>query len=231
MRLYRLAALAAAALLSVGGGNAAPANWTTTVRVTPAGSHVLGNPAAAHQLTEYISYTCNHCAAFDREASDPLKVYFVMPGKLSVEVRHLVRDPIDLTAAMLTHCGAPGKFFGNHTAFLRSQSRWIAGANRATPAQQARWTSGDPAARRRAIANDFGFYAIMQGRGYDRPSADRCLGDNAMAQRLAEQTAEAGRLGIRGTPGFLLNGDVLAGTHDWKTLQVLLKAKVAAPSP
>ena len=62
-------------------------------------------------------------------------------------------------------------------------------------------------------------------------AADRCLGDNAMAQRLAAQTAEARRLGISGTPGFLLNGDVLAGTHDWKTLQVQLKARVADPTP
>jgi protein-disulfide isomerase len=231
MRFARLAAFAAAVLLPVAGGNAAPANWTTTVQVTQSGSHVLGNPAAPTKLTEYISYTCNHCAAFDREASDPLKLYYVMPGKLSVEVRHLVRDPIDLTAAMLTHCGAPGKFFGNHTTFLRGQAKWIARANGASPAQQARWTTGEPAARLRSIASDFGFYTIMQGRGYDRPAVDRCLGDTAMAKRLAEQTADAARLGINGTPGFLLNGEVLAGTHDWATLQTQIKARVTPPAP
>ncbi len=231
MRLIKLAAFAAGILLSVGSAGAAPSNWNTTVRVTPSGSHVLGNPAAMIKLTEYISYTCSHCADFDRAANDPLRLYFVMPGKVSVEVRHLVRDPIDLTVAMLTNCGAPGKFHGNHTAFLRSQSRWIAIASAASSAQQARWTNGDPSARRRAIASDFGFYAILQGRGYDRPAADRCLADNAMAQRLAQQTAEAARLGINGTPAFLLNGEVLAGTHDWETLQTQLKARVTAPSP
>ena len=107
MRIVKLAAIAAAMLLPIAGGHAAPANWTTTVAVTPSGGHVLGNPAAAHKLTEYISYTCPHCAQFDREASDPLRIYYVMSGKLSVEVRHFVRDPIDLTVAMLTNCGAP----------------------------------------------------------------------------------------------------------------------------
>ncbi len=231
MRVTRLAALTAGILLSGGSAGAAPSNWNATVRVTPSGSHVLGNPAATIKLTEYISYTCSHCADFDRVANDPLRMYFVMPGKLSVEVRHLVRDPIDLTVAMLTNCGAPGKFHGNHTAFLRSQSRWIAIASTASAGQQSRWTAGNAAARRRAIASDFGFYAIMQGRGYDRPAADRCLADNAMAQRLAQQTAEAARLGIDGTPGFLLNGEVLAGTHDWETLQTQLKARVTAPPP
>jgi protein-disulfide isomerase len=229
MRLTRLAALALAALLSLGAGKPVPRNWNTAVQVTPGGSHVLGDPAAL-RLTEFISYTCPHCARFDREANDPLRLYFVMPGKLSVEVRHLVRDPIDLTAAMLTNCGAPAKFFGNHTAFLRGQERWIAAAGRANEAQQVRWTSGDMAARRRAIANDFGFYQIMIGRGYDRPSIDRCLADNAMAQRLARQTSEAATLGVNGTPSFLLGGELLAGTHDWQTLQVQLKARIAPPA-
>ncbi len=231
MRPINLAAFGAGVLLSVGSVDAAPSNWNATVRLTPSGGHVLGNPAAAIRLVEYISYTCTHCAEFDRAANDPLRLYFVMPGKVSVEVRHLVRDPIDLTVAMLTNCGALRKFHGNHTAFLRNQSRWITIASVASPAQQTRWTNGDQSARRRAIASDFGFYAIMQGRGYDRPAADRCLADNAMAQRLAQQTAEAGRLGIDGTPSFVLNGEVLAGTHDWETLQTQLKARVTAPSP
>src|SRR5258707_7247642 len=162
MRPIRSAALAAAALLSIGAAKPIPGNWNATVSVTPSGSHLLGNPRAALKLTEYISYTCPHCAHFDREASDPIRMFYVAPGKVSVEVRHLVRDPIDLTVAMLTNCGAPAKFFGTHTAFLRGQANWIANANGASPAQQARWTSGDQAARLRAIASDFGFYTIME---------------------------------------------------------------------
>ncbi len=226
MRLMHLAALAAAAVLAIGAGKPAPRNWNTVVQVLPSGSHLLGNPAAA-RLTEYISYTCPHCAHFDSDASDPLRLYFIMSGKLAVEVRHLVRDPIDMTVAMLTNCGARSKFFGNHTAFLRSQDRWIVAADNASDAQQARWTNGEQTARRRAIANDFGFYAIMGARGYDRPSIDRCLADNAMAQRLAAQTSEAAGLGVQGTPSFLLDGELLAGTHDWQTLQVQLKARTA----
>ena len=225
MRLIRLAAIAAAALLSLAATKPAPGNWTARVAVTPSGSHVLGNPAAELKLSEYISYTCPHCANFDREASDRLRIYMVAQGKLSVEVRHLVRDPIDMTAAMLTNCGPPAKFFQNHTAFLRGQSRWLATANTAGPAQQARWSSGDQRTRLRAIANDFGFYAIMAVRGYDRATVDRCLADGAMAQKLAAQTSEAARLGVNGTPSFLLNGELLAGTHDWQSLKAQLDAR------
>jgi protein-disulfide isomerase len=230
MRLIRFAAMALSllpgALLSIAATREVPGNWNGQVAVTPSGSHVLGNPAAQIKLSEYISYTCPHCAHFDEEASDRLRIYGIAQGKLSVEVRHLVRDPIDLTVAMLTNCGPPGRFFANHTAFLRSQSRWMALANRATPAQQTRWTTGTQKSRLQSIATDFGFFAMMEQRGYDQMSVERCLADPAMAQKLAAQTAEATRLGVEGTPSFLINGALLAGTHDWASLKPQLDARM-----
>jgi protein-disulfide isomerase len=47
-----------------------------------------------------------------------------------------------------------------------------------------------------------------------------------MAQKLAAQTSEAARLGIDGTPSFLLNGALLAGTHDWATLKAQLDTRL-----
>lgn len=225
MRLIRYAAMMLA-LLSVAATKPVPGNWNARVEVTPSGSHVLGNPAAPIKLSEYISYTCPHCAHFDQEASDRLRVYGVSPGKVSVEVRHLVRDPIDMTVAMLTNCGPSSRFFANHTAFLRSQSQWMAAANGASPAQESRWTNGTLKARMQAIATDFGFFTIMERRGYDRMSVERCLADPVMAQKLAAQTAEASRLGVDGTPSFLLNGVLLAGTHDWASLKAQIDARM-----
>lgn len=225
MRVMKIAGLAVAALFSLAAARPA-GDWNARIAVTPAGSHIIGNPAAALKLVEYISYTCSHCAHFDRTAGDPLRLFYVTPGTLSIEVRHLVRDPIDLTVAMLTNCGPPGKFSQNHTAFLRRQESWLARANGAGAAQQARWSTGDGLARRRAIADDFGFYPIMLARGYDRPTVDRCLGDEATARRLAEQTRAAVALGVQGTPSFALNDELLAGTHDWPALQVHLKARM-----
>jgi protein-disulfide isomerase len=225
MRVKRMTLLIAAALLVTAAGKPAAGNWLGTLFVTPSGSHVQGNPNAPLKLIEYISYTCNHCAQFDREATDRMRAFMVQPGKLSIEVRHLVRDPIDMTVAMLTNCGPANKFFLNHSAFLRSQGTWIAAANRSTATQRQRWSTGDNAARFRAIAGDFKFYAIMATRGYDRLAVDRCLADPAMARKLAAQTEAASQLGITGTPSFLLNGELLSGTHDWQSLKLQLEAR------
>jgi len=200
--------------------------WASTVRVTPSGSHLIGNPAAAIKIVEYISYTCPHCSHFQTQAEAPMREQYLPGGKVSVEVRHLVRDAVDMTAALLANCGAPARFLGNHNAFLIGQPRWIAGYANSTDAQRKRWETGPYPVRMKAMASDLGFYGIMAKRGYTRAQADACLADPAMAKRLTAQTQEAGRLGIEGTPGFLINGLLLTGTYDWATLESQLQVRL-----
>jgi protein-disulfide isomerase len=221
----RLAMLAGAALLLAA---AAPktVGWNYTVTLTPAGGHVLGNPAAKVKLVQYVSYTCPHCAEFEVQSDGPLRLGYIASGKVSSELRHFLRDPVDLTVAMLTNCGAKEKFFLNHSAFMRSQKVWIGRIASSSEAQRIRWTSGTLSARTRAVATDFKFYEIMASRGYDRTSTDRCLADTAMAQRLAKQTEEGNKLGVSGTPAFAIDGALLLATHDWALLRPQIDARM-----
>lgn len=229
MKLRKLFALALAAGLSIAAGKPAVRNWNTVVTVTPSGSHVLGNPDAQVKLIEFVSYTCPHCHEFELNSESALRVGYVAPGAVSVEVRHLVRDPVDLAVALLTNCGPPAKFFMNHTAFMRGQPKWIQPLVAAGQLQQSRWTTGAFAARMRYIATDFGFYDIMRSRGYERQAVDRCLADEAKARKLADMTADAGKLGVSGTPSFLLNGLLLAGTHNWASLEPQIRVRMQQP--
>ena len=210
--------VAAAALL----GGATRANWDAEVVRTESG-HRVGNPEAKVKLIEFFSYTCPHCAQFAREGEGALKLAYVAPGRLSIEYRHLIRDPVDLTVGLLVNCGAPAKFPGNHSAFILGQPRWIGPLARATQAQQQRWRTPG-ATGRRAIASDFGFYPIMERRGYRRTEVDRCLADEATARKLAETSArEWDRPGIDATPSFAINNVVMPGTHSWSELERQLK--------
>ncbi|WP_347301965.1 thioredoxin domain-containing protein [Croceibacterium sp. TMG7-5b_MA50] len=223
-RRLALAALLPAAMAIV----AAAGNWLATVS-PQAGGHTIGNPAAPVTLTEYVSYTCPHCAAFTRAAETPLAAGYVTPGRLKVEVRHLLRDPVDLAVALLVNCGPAAKYPQNHAAFMLAQPQWLPRATAASAAQRARWTSGDNGARRRAIAGDVGLYTIAERRGYSRVAADRCLADEAVATRLAAQSEAGWKVpGVTGTPAFALNGTVLAGTHDWALLEPQLRARYRA---
>lgn len=214
-RIARALAAAVIATLAIG----ATGSWTSTVSETK-GGHVMGNPAAKTKVIEFVSYTCPHCANFEQEAGDAIKLGWVQPGKVSVEVRHIVRDPIDMTAAILTNCGAKDKFFQNHTAFMLAHKTWMAKAQLALPSQRQRWSSGTNPQRWRAIASDLGFYEMMETRGYSRPQVDQCLADEASARRIAEESAgNSETYGVTGTPSFALNGKLLKGVHSWKALQ------------
>jgi protein-disulfide isomerase len=222
IRRFALVAALLPAALAIG---AAAGNWLATVSAQP-GGHTIGNPAAPVTLTEYVSYTCPHCAAFTRAAETPLAAGYITPGRLKVEVRHLLRDPVDLTVALLVNCGPAAKVPQNHAAYMQSQPQWLGRANAVSTAQRARWTSGPNAARRRAIASDAGLYDIAQRRGYSRAAADRCLADEAVATRLAAQSDAGWKVpGVTGTPAFAINGTVLAGTHDWALLEPQLRAR------
>jgi len=214
-------ALGVAAMLLAGAARPR-SNWDTVVIETESG-HRVGNPDAKVKLTEFFSYTCPHCGEFALQGEGAIKLGYVMPGKVSVEYRHLVRDPVDLTVGMLVNCGATAKFTSNHETFILHQSRWIGPLAHSTAAQQQRWRTPG-AVGRRAIATDFGFYAIMEQRGYRRADVDRCLADNAMATRLAETSArEWDRPGVDSTPTFAINGVVMPGTHTWAALERQIK--------
>jgi len=218
------AVLGLAAIMALGN---AP-NWTLKVALTD-GGHLFGNPDAKVSLIEWVSYTCPHCAGFSRDGDGALQIAYVGPGKINREIRHIVRDPVDLTAAMLTNCGPPAKFHRNHAAIMFSQSEWLPLLDTASSAQRARWHSGDHAARRRAIASDFGFYAIMERRGYRRTEIDRCLADGVRAKNLADNSQkDSEKYFVKSTPSFAIDGILLAGTHDWSLLEPQLKARLPA---
>ncbi|MFC4256073.1 thioredoxin domain-containing protein [Altererythrobacter xixiisoli] len=221
--------LAGIALMAAAGvSHAAQQNWTNTVAKID-GGHTIGNPDAPLKLTEYVSYTCPHCATFSRQADDAIKLAYVTPGRLKLEIRHLLRDPIDLTAAMLTNCGDTAKFARNHHAFMLAHPEWMAKATAATRAQKQRWSTGEEAARRRAIASDLGFYPIMEQRGYSRIQADACLADETMAESLADISKRDWQIpGMEGTPSFAINGQLLPQIHSWAGLQPALQARISA---
>lgn len=209
-------------------GSAAAHNWNGTIAVAPNGAHTLGNPDAPLKLTEYVSYTCPHCAHFTQQAEAPLRLTVVPRGQVSVTVSNVLRNAVDVAAALIVNCGDDKRFFVRHNAMLASQEKWIAHAENLSEAQQQRWGNGPLPQRLRAIASDVGFYEMAQNWGMGRPQADRCLGDTAMLDKLKAQQDAANTIGVKGTPSFSINGALIDDAYSWDALQPILSARVAA---
>lgn len=224
-RRLAVAALAGGAIaLFVAATPAKPALWSSNISISPVGAHIVGNPDAKVRLVEYFSYTCSHCADFAKLGTAPLKTQYIDKGLVLFEYRNLVRDPVDMTAALLARCGPVGAFERNHQAIFAAQPVWLDRVVKASDAQKTSWYQGDTGARVRKIAADTGLTALMQKRGYTAAQLNACL-DSEVAQAEVTGMTNIG-LGadhVRGTPTFFLNGRD-TGVTVWTALKTKLDA-------
>ena len=205
----------------------APA-WSSTVTTTPIGAFLVGNPAAKVRLVEYFSYTCHVCADFAKTGTAPLKTGYVDRGLILFEYRILVRDPVDMTAALLARCGGPQAFAGNHQAIFANFPALMAKIQKATDAQKTAWFEGTTGERARKIAAGTGLTALMRARGYTQAQIDAALDSEVAQAELTGMTnigLNADR--IQGTPSFFVNGRN-AGVTDWPALKSKLDLALKA---
>ena len=198
-------------------------SWADEIAKTPEGGYRMGNPNAPIKLVEYGSFTCSHCAEFAETASAPLRDEFVSSGRVSFEFRSFVRDPMDLTAALLTRCGAPESYFALTEQAMANQAAMF---QKVQSAGEAAYTSAmnQPDAKRyAALAEITGLSEFFASRGVAKDQAAACLANNAEAQALAKRTQEQGeQFKIEGTPTFLINGATI-GSMGWPELRTKLQ--------
>lgn len=199
----------------------APVQWDKRVTVTPEGNHILGNPNAPIRLVEYVSYSCPHCGIFEMQGGAELVRDFIRPGTASFEVRPFLRNELDKAVSLLATCGPSKRFFERNAALLGHQHLWL---RNPTLAQARRWDDPDHLTRMHAMADDLALYQFMEPLGLTPRQLDACLANEGLAARLQRQTDEAmERLGVTGTPAFLLNG-AQTPENTWPGLRPRLQA-------
>ena len=212
--------LALLALLTVSATRAP--DWTRSVSVTPAGAFVLGNPKAKTRLVEYASYTCSHCAQFATESAVPLKA-MIRSGAISWELRHFVRDRLDLAAAIVARCTGRQRFFGATEAIFAAQSEWLPRGMQFEQMNGSQLSLYVEADQLRALADGAGLTALVQARGLTPAATAACFADAAGVARITAMTA-AMPDSVAGTPTFFINGRVVPRAADWTTLRPALRA-------
>jgi protein-disulfide isomerase len=204
---------------------AAPAGqkWSETLAKTDAGGIVMGNPDAPIKLVEYMSITCSHCKDFGEQAFLPLRDTYVESGRVSFEIRNFVRDPLDLSAAILSRCGGEGPFFPLTEQALGYQGTMFEKAQAMGEATYSDILKSAPDSRFVRLAEQLGLISFFQQRGISEDQAKTCLADTAAAESLMTATQKAAEEhNIEGTPTFLINGQKIEGTN-WTMVETKLK--------
>jgi protein-disulfide isomerase len=205
---------------------AAPAGttWADTVKATSEGGFVMGNPNAPIKIVEFASLTCSHCAEFSEKGFPALRDKYVNSGKVSIELRNYVRDPLDMTAALLARCGGAEPFFPlseqlfayQPTLFEKAQGMGEAGYKAAMESL--------PQERFVKLAQGAGLIEFVMQRGISEDQAKQCLADSKAAEKLAEGVQkDSTQYQIEGTPTFLMNGQKLDNVSSWAPLEAKLR--------
>lgn len=177
---------------------------TVLIGMTPAGwaqnpaqalrpdDHVLGSSDAEMVMIEYASFSCPHCATFQRQAWPVLKAEFIDTGRVQFALRPMLTNPALIAGAgvIMTECAADDRYYDAADLLFHEQSA-IFDALRAQ-------TSVLP------IYNRVGAAVGVTPEQYQA-----CFQDPAMSDFVNQQAQQAGQDGIRGTPSFIVRGDIL----------------------
>ena len=189
----------------------------------------MGNPNAKVKLIEFASLTCPHCAEFEEKGVQPLVDNYVKKGLVSFEFRNFVRDPYDITAALISRCGGATSFFGLTRAFFANQQEWIGKIQTADPAQMQALESSRPQAQFKALSEIAGFPAFAAMRGVPKAKAEACLADPAAATQLVQMNSDAvSNFNIPARRNSSSMARPLRQPPSWAALEPKIKAALAA---
>jgi protein-disulfide isomerase len=198
--------------------------WSEQVVETPEGGVRMGNPNAALKVIEYGSFTCPHCRDFAKEGDELLASKYVDSGKVSFEYRSFIRDPIDLTVALVARCGGPSTFFAMAQQLFGNQDAMFATLKEKGDAQLQKVGEMPPAQRFQELALLAGLIDFAKARGLPEPQLRACLSDKARAEGLAKvNDAAIKTYNVSGTPTLILNNSVLEGVATWEAFETRLR--------
>lgn len=207
----------------------ASGDWSEVVAATNEGGFVMGNPNAKVKLVEFGSMTCPHCATFDQEGVPQLVDKFVKSGDVSFEFRNFVRDPYDITAALLARCNGAKTFFPLTEALFKDQPNWT-GKLQQVPADQMQGLQTMPPEQQfPTIAKWAGLQQFASMRGVPAAKSSQCLADQNEINRLVQMNSDANsQYSIPGTPSFLINGELVKDASRWQELEPKIRAALGS---
>jgi len=223
--MKRLITLAAAALLIVGGvtvwqstqsgpGTSFELPGMATAQTTETDAEppevlemALGAEDAPLTIIEYASFTCPHCKNFHKGAFQQIKTDYIDTGKVRFVYREVYFDRFGLWAGMVARCAGPERYFGITDMIYDQQAEWTAGGDPATIAENLR--------------------TIGRTAGMTTDELNACLTDADKAQAMiAEYEANAEADGVRSTPAFLIDGELITGNKSFEDFAEIIDAKL-----
>jgi protein-disulfide isomerase len=171
----------------------------------------MGDPNAPIVLVEYSDFQCEFCASFVRDTKPQLEENYIKTGKLYFVYRDYPLDihPGARQASAAANCAADqGSFWPMHDMLYNG-------------AVEREWSAGD-------AADQAVFQGYARALKLDEGQFESCLdATSSNEQRIQTDLAAGAQHFIQGTPTFLLNGNVVRGSHTYRVWQTLIDDRLA----
>jgi protein-disulfide isomerase len=180
---------------------AADSGDSQRVTVSTDGDPSIGPADAPITIVEFSDYQCPYCQAWYQQTFDKLMASY--PGKILFVYRDLPlpMHPQAVPAAEAANCaGEQGAYWKFHNALFSGQ-----------------YSLGRTAYEQ--YASDLGL---------DTAAFTACLDDHHTQAEVEADAADGARLGLSGTPSFVINGQILVGAQPFEQFKAIIDADLAA---
>jgi len=170
------------------------------VNVSTDGDPSIGPDNAPVTIVEFSDYQCPYCESWYQQTFNRLLAAY--PDQIRFVYRDLPlpMHPEALPAAEAAHCaGEQGAYWKFHDALFSGQ-----------------YTLGRTA-----------YEQYATGLGLDTAAFTACLDDHRYQDEVKVDTADAARLGLNGTPSFVINGRILIGALPFEDFKAIIDEELA----
>jgi protein-disulfide isomerase len=163
-----------------------------------------GAATAPVTIEEFSDFQCSYCGKFALETLPRLTEVYVNTGKVRFIFRHFaILGPDSAAAAEAAACaGAQGQFWPYHDRLFAAQ--------------------GHLTFTRKNLLH------VAQELPLDLAAFTACLDSGRFRSQVQAETNAAMVLGLRGTPGFVINGRTLVGALPFELFQSVIEEALGA---
>jgi protein-disulfide isomerase len=169
---------------------------------------IAGSDSAKVWVLEISDLECPYCRSWHATTYPTLRDEYIKTGKIRYA---FINFPLSMhenarAASIAAMCaGAQGKFWAMQDAVFATQPQW--------------GRMSDPAPVFERIASEIGI---------DRDRWNACLSSPKIEALIAADQARASRMGVRATPTFLVNGELIEGAVPIEPLRRAIDEALAA---
>ncbi len=167
-------------------------------------SPVLGDADAPVTIFEFSDYQCPFCARFWSDTLPQITQQYIATGKVKIVFKDFPLDQIHPYATPAAHAarcaGEQGKYWEFHDKIFANQQL----------------LSASP-------------YQTWAGElGLDTAAFSQCVSSNKYLGAIRNDLQEGSGAGIQGTPGFIVNGQLVSGAQPFSVFQQIIEASLKA---